>query len=703
MKSIISAVLLCLFLAVPAAAQTVFSNGTGGGEWNSPGTWLGGAVPGVNADVIIAGTDSVLTTTTVVCANLTVLSGGRLATGIDSISCAGTFILEGGATFYNSATKSTVPGTVRELDPASTVVHIGSGTVGGPGNLEFGNLVIQRTEGCVPGGNLLIKGNLIINNIAANTVFRGVRPVTGSQYHRVMGDLIVYRGTISCIDVGDNTMIGEWTIDGDVLLESADARFSGFSSANAAGLAVYNIGGSIINNGGRMQAGTSSSAGPGITIINLKKNLQFNSGTFSTNSLGSYSLNFTGSGLQTFFLRGVNVNLNTNLHDTIFPGTTVVMDLDTNKWGSATGGEMVVLGGLHMKSVSRLTGSGTFTLADNGTLSIGSPDGIYTTEMLGSVQMIGGRNYSPEAIYIYSGETSQTWGNAFPSSLKSLIINNPNGMTLSNDLTVSGSLRTTGGSLDLGGYTITLGPSAFLTESPGKTVKGSNGKILTTVVLTSPSSLNPGGLGLSITSAADLGSTTVTRLHGPATGGGNSGISRGYKIEPSNNSGLNATIRFSYDETELNGIPEATLTLFKSPDGTNNSWAGIGGVVNTTDNYVELSGINDFAYLTLAGTGSPLPVEEEVSAVPSVFELMQNYPNPFNPSTRISFALPKSSFVTLSVYNVLGQKVADLLSGMKEAGYHNADFNAEGLSAGVYLFRLEAGEFTSTKKMTLTK
>lgn len=703
MKKFILAVMMCILFALPVSAQTIFSNGTGGGGWDSPGTWLGGAVPGANADVIIAGTDSVSTTTTVTCANLTVLSGGKLSTGIDSISVAGTFILESDAVFYNATTKSTVPGTVRELDPASTVVHIGSGTVGGAGNLEFGNLVIQRLEGCVPGGNLLVKGNLIINNNAANTVFRGVRPVTGSQYHRVMGDLIINRGTISCIDVGDNSMIGEWTIDGDVRIESVDARFSGFSSANAAGLAIYNIGGSIINNGGRMQAGTSSSAGPGITIINLKKNLMFNSGTFSTNSLGSFSINFKGNGVQTFYLRGVNVNLNTNLHDTIFPGSSVVMDLDTNKWGSATGGDVVVLGGLDMAGVSRLTGSGNFTLAPNGTLTIGSPDGIYTTEMLGSIQMIGTRTYSPEATYVYKGQTAQGWGNAFPLTLSGLTIANPNGMTLENDITVNSSLRILSGGLTLNDKLILLGPSATLVESAGATVKGAAGKIRIVSDLNAPSSLNVGGLGLMIHSGANLGSTTITRRHSPAMGGGNSGIARVYEIQPANNSGLNATIRFYYDESELNGIPEGTLTIFQSQTGADNSWVGIGGTVNTAENYVELSGVNDFAYLTMAGTGAPLPVEEESSSLPAAFELSQNFPNPFNPSTRITFALAEQSMVNLTVYNVLGQKVAVLVNSVKEAGYHQVDFDAANLSAGVYLYRLTAGDISFTRKMNLTK
>jgi hypothetical protein len=92
----------------------------------------------------------------------------------------------------------------------------------------------------------------------------------------------------------------------------------------------------------------------------------------------------------------------------------------------------------------------------------------------------------------------------------------------------------------------------------------------------------------------------------------------------------------------------------------------------------------------------------------SVFALDQNYPNPFNPSTQIKFSLPHKSNVTLNVYNLVGQKVATLMQGTLEAGTHTANFNAENLSSGVYIYTLEAQSengsiSTLGKKMTLLK
>jgi hypothetical protein len=92
--------------------------------------------------------------------------------------------------------------------------------------------------------------------------------------------------------------------------------------------------------------------------------------------------------------------------------------------------------------------------------------------------------------------------------------------------------------------------------------------------------------------------------------------------------------------------------------------------------------------------------EEEI---PTVFALTQNFPNPFNPSTVISYALPKASNVRIEVFNVTGEKVATLVDGFKSEGYYEISFNARGLSSGLYLYRISAGSFVTTKKMVLMK
>ena len=89
--------------------------------------------------------------------------------------------------------------------------------------------------------------------------------------------------------------------------------------------------------------------------------------------------------------------------------------------------------------------------------------------------------------------------------------------------------------------------------------------------------------------------------------------------------------------------------------------------------------------------------------MPNKFNLSQNYPNPFNPTTNISFTLPKTSNVRLTIYNMLGQRVATLINSKMSAGLHSISFDASHLASGMYIYRLKAGNFTADKKMILLK
>ena len=93
----------------------------------------------------------------------------------------------------------------------------------------------------------------------------------------------------------------------------------------------------------------------------------------------------------------------------------------------------------------------------------------------------------------------------------------------------------------------------------------------------------------------------------------------------------------------------------------------------------------------------------DYGSLPTAFRLQQNYPNPFNPSTTISFSIPKAGYVTLKVYNALGQEVVTLLDGFRKAQNYNIKFDGTGLASGVYLYRLEVGNNFITKKMVFLK
>lgn len=104
-------------------------------------------------------------------------------------------------------------------------------------------------------------------------------------------------------------------------------------------------------------------------------------------------------------------------------------------------------------------------------------------------------------------------------------------------------------------------------------------------------------------------------------------------------------------------------------------------------------------------TASIVAVSNErlVQELPSGFSLKQNYPNPFNPTTKISYTIPSASNVTVQIYDITGRLIETLVSGQKPAGNHTETFNASGLSSGIYIYRIEAGNYVNVKRMMLIK
>ncbi len=117
-----------------------------------------------------------------------------------------------------------------------------------------------------------------------------------------------------------------------------------------------------------------------------------------------------------------------------------------------------------------------------------------------------------------------------------------------------------------------------------------------------------------------------------------------------------------------------------------------------TDHLEEHVVVNVIPYSNLTSANPPFE-----SVVPREYKLFQNYPNPFNPVTIIKYQIPKISHVKLTVYDILGNRVAELVNGEKSSGEYSVSFNASSLTSGVYFYRIEAGNYLSTKKLILLK
>jgi predicted GH43/DUF377 family glycosyl hydrolase len=113
--------------------------------------------------------------------------------------------------------------------------------------------------------------------------------------------------------------------------------------------------------------------------------------------------------------------------------------------------------------------------------------------------------------------------------------------------------------------------------------------------------------------------------------------------------------------------------------------------------------LEKFTFHILHDTSGNLNKIEKVNTIPLEFTLNQNYPNPFNPRTNIEFSIPNTEFVTLKIYNILGQEVATLFSDKLKAGSYNYSWDAGSLASGVYLYQLQTGEHIETRKMVLLR
>lgn len=244
-----------------------------------------------------------------------------------------------------------------------------------------------------------------------------------------------------------------------------------------------------------------------------------------------------------------------------------------------------------------------FTLQGNAQLTLQNMDLINNgsfTAGNGVVSFTGNANSNLNGsgtLQFYSIEINKSSGNK---------------MVLQKAITVSQNINFTSGLIDLNGFDIDLSTTGSLMgESENSRVIGANGgRLLFATTLNNPLAANPANLGAIITTSQNLGNVIIARGHSSQSNGfgnGNS-ILRFYDIIPTSNTGLNATLRLSYFDAELNGLNENNLVQWKSTD--NIHWSNQGFTTrNTATDFVEKTAINDFSRWTLSTAGNVLPVQ----------------------------------------------------------------------------------------------
>lgn len=196
---------------------------------------------------------------------------------------------------------------------------------------------------------------------------------------------------------------------------------------------------------------------------------------------------------------------------------------------------------------------------------------------------------------------------------------------------------------------------------------------------------------------------TVTAMDTVSSGGRNFDINTWFTNNGgrtfSNNSDVMLTEPFNLNNPNpmpMAGSPALTGAATPPNDGFFDPTATFVGAFGSVNWMANWTSFNPMGY--------PVSIDEnELSGVPTSFNVSQNYPNPFNPSTKIVYSVTEGSNVKLIVYDVLGREVEVLVDGFKSAGTYELTFNAENLPSGLYLYTFEAGSTKITKKMTLLK
>ena len=294
-----------------------------------------------------------------------------------------------------------------------------------------------------------------------------------------------------------------------------------------------------------------------------------------------------------------------------------------------------------------------------------------------------GKFYPGRSAVTFTGHASNSYsyiGGTEVSSFHELIINRPvAGIQLQQDISVAGALNMLSGNMDLNGHTLNLGTSGKIYgERTGALITGYlGGQITISTDLNVPTAVNPGNIGIEITSAANYGKTTIIRGHKQQPNLAAGSIHRYFEMRPSTNKDVPMQVRFNYHEAELNGINERALTLFSKVDNLN-EWNNLG------KDKSDLSAHWLLKHKLLPGARYTLSVGG-ITEQSDIKLSVDAYPNPTLRSVTISVNSDRQKQITISLLDVRG-KILEVRKMNCSRGATKMTWDLDRYPVGTYLF-----------------
>jgi hypothetical protein len=511
-------------------------------------------------------------------------------------------------------------GTTTANDPASPFNGrlYGSLTVDAGATLSVGTSTSYRLEAY---GNVVNNGTIAATSSTPSFFLRGPSLVNNNSISVTNFTIdsttnISGAGTFTSSNISINsavTMLSDITLSP---LSAININTGGSINPNSNILTITNglvtlfNGSSIANSGSVKTQGTVS--------LNLRNGSAFNA------PLNVFSGTTVANDASSPFIGRLYGPVTIDIGAVLSTGTSSLYKLEiysnmTNNGtiGGNTGSELFFTNGLHT-----LQGTGSInipvTMLSGANVTLASNHNMFSVKIdAGGIFDISNRllgftvsnPITQNGTFTTTGSKIEYNGTALQSvSFTNIIyyglrINNAAGATLLNNITVIDTLSVILGKLNLNSRIITLPVTGYLTETPGNVIFGVSGYITTTRNVGTPSALNVGGLGAVMTATTNLGNTEVRRGHTVQTGlNGGTSIRRYYDITPANNTGLNATLVYKFDDSELSSKPKPSLKLFKSTN-TGSTWTYQGGTVNIATNEITLAGLTSFSRWSADSSG----------------------------------------------------------------------------------------------------